>query len=84
MEFTSSIKEAVKSSEVIFIAVGTPSLENGEADLTGIENVAHNITKNMATYAIKLLSNSIEASLPVKRISEPITNATIPPAVSIP
>lgn len=43
LKFTSSIKEAVEGSGIIFIAVGTPSLENGEADLTGIENVARNI-----------------------------------------
>jgi len=50
--FTSSIKEAVRASEVIFIAVGTPSLENGEADLTGIENVARNIAVNMPGYRL--------------------------------
>ncbi len=52
LKFTSSIKEAVESSEVIFIAVGTPSLENGEADLTGIENVARNIAINMTSYRL--------------------------------
>jgi UDPglucose 6-dehydrogenase len=50
--FTTSIKEAVRQSEVIFIAVGTPSLENGEADLTGIENVARNIALNMKGYRL--------------------------------
>ena len=50
--FTSSIKGAVKSSEIIFIAVGTPPLENGEADLAGIENVAHNIAMNMNGYRL--------------------------------
>ncbi len=50
--FTSSIKEAVKGSEVIFIAVGTPSLDNGEADLTGIENVARHIAINMNSYRL--------------------------------
>lgn len=50
--FTSNIKEAVKASEIIFIAVGTPSLENGEADLTGIENVARNIALNMTGYRL--------------------------------
>jgi UDPglucose 6-dehydrogenase len=45
--FTSSVKEAVRSSEIIFIAVGTPPLENGEADLTGIENVARSIALNL-------------------------------------
>ncbi len=52
LKFTSSISSAVKSSEVIFIAVGTPGLENGEADLTGIENVARSIAQNMDGYRI--------------------------------
>ena len=52
LKFTSSIREAVKSSEVIFIAVGTPSLENGEADLTGVENVARIIAQNMDGYRL--------------------------------
>ncbi len=52
LKFTSSIKEAVEASEVIFIAVGTPPLDNGEADLTGIENVARNIAQNMNGYRL--------------------------------
>jgi UDPglucose 6-dehydrogenase len=52
IKFTSSIKEAVRDSEVIFIAVGTPSLDNGEADLMGIENVARNIAINMQGYRL--------------------------------
>ncbi len=50
--FSSSIKEAVRKSEVIFIAVGTPSLENGEADLTSIENVARNIALSITGYRL--------------------------------
>jgi len=52
LKFTWSIKEAVEASEVIFIAVGTPPLDNGEADLTGIENVARNIARNMDGYRL--------------------------------
>jgi UDPglucose 6-dehydrogenase len=52
LKFTSSIKEAVRDSLVIFIAVGTPSKEAGEADLTGIENVARNISINMTAYRL--------------------------------
>ena len=52
LEFTSSIKEAVAQSEIIFIAVGTPPLENGEADLTGIENVARSIAQCMTGYRL--------------------------------
>lgn len=50
--FSSSIKEAVRKSEVIFIAVGTPPLDNGEADLAGIENVARNIALNLPGYRL--------------------------------
>ena len=52
LKFTSNIKEAVRDSELIFIAVGTPALENGEADLTGIENVARSIAQNMDGYRL--------------------------------
>ncbi|MFA5410899.1 MAG: UDP-glucose/GDP-mannose dehydrogenase family protein [Candidatus Omnitrophota bacterium] len=52
LKFTSSIKEAVQGSEIIFIAVGTPALDNGEADLTGIENVARNIALNLTGYRL--------------------------------
>ena len=52
LKFTSSLKDAVRASEIIFIAVGTPSLENGEADLTGIENVARVIAQNMDGYRL--------------------------------
>ena len=52
LKFTSSVKEAVKFGEVIFIAVGTPSLEDGMADLSGIENVARSIAKNMDGYRV--------------------------------
>lgn len=52
LQFTTSTKEAVKNSEVIFIAVGTPSMDNGEADLTFVEDVARNIAANMNGYRL--------------------------------
>lgn len=50
LAFTSSLKEAVVKSEVIFIAVGTPPKGNGEADLTYVENVAKEIARFMTSY----------------------------------
>lgn len=52
LKFTSGIREAICNSEIIIIAVGTPSMENGEADLTGIENVARNIALNINGYKL--------------------------------
>ncbi|MFN7170713.1 MAG: UDP-glucose 6-dehydrogenase, partial [Candidatus Omnitrophota bacterium] len=38
LSFTTQIKTAVRDSLIIFIAVGTPSKPDGEADLTFVEN----------------------------------------------
>ena len=40
-------EEAVVGSEAIFICVGTPPLENGEADLSAIANVARTIAQRV-------------------------------------
>lgn len=50
--FTTSIKDAVKRSEIIFISVSTPPLENGELDLSYVENVARQIAINMTGYRL--------------------------------
>jgi UDPglucose 6-dehydrogenase len=43
LEFTDNIERAVKKSQVIFIAVGTPPLPNGESDLSQVMAVARAI-----------------------------------------
>jgi UDPglucose 6-dehydrogenase len=43
LEFTDNIETAVKKSQVIFIAVGTPPLPNGESDLSQVMAVARAI-----------------------------------------
>ena len=45
--FTTSYKEALKGAEYAFIAVGTPSGADGEADLQYVEAAAKSIAENM-------------------------------------
>ncbi len=52
LRFTSDIADAVKSSLVIIIAVGTPPRGDGSADLTYIEEVAKEIAENMDGYRV--------------------------------
>ncbi|MBM3252078.1 MAG: UDP-glucose/GDP-mannose dehydrogenase family protein, partial [Candidatus Omnitrophica bacterium] len=52
ISFSSDIRDAVDKTEVVFIAVGTPSRESGEADLTGVENVAAKIAESMNSYRL--------------------------------
>jgi UDPglucose 6-dehydrogenase len=47
LQFTTDIKEALKKSDVIFIAVGTPQGEDGSADLQYVLKVAEDIGKYM-------------------------------------
>jgi UDPglucose 6-dehydrogenase len=47
LKFTTSIKDAVQQSEIIFIAVGTPQDEDGSADLTHVLAVARAIGEHM-------------------------------------
>jgi len=47
LEFTTDIKEALKKSDIIFIAVGTPQGEDGSADLQYVLKVAQDIGKYM-------------------------------------
>jgi UDPglucose 6-dehydrogenase len=50
--FSSDMAHAVKSADIIFICVGTPSREDGSADLTAIENVSRAIAAHMDSYKL--------------------------------
>ncbi|KJR41004.1 UDP-glucose 6-dehydrogenase [Candidatus Magnetoovum chiemensis] len=47
LSFSTDIKDAVKNSLVIFIAVGTPPRGDGSADLSYVEDVAEEISKHI-------------------------------------
>lgn len=47
LAFTLSYQEAISPSEIVFICVGTPSLDNGEADLSQVFAAAQEIGKNL-------------------------------------
>ena len=49
LSFTTELGDAVRKSQVIFIAVGTPSTENGDADLSYVESVAAEIARTMTS-----------------------------------
>jgi UDPglucose 6-dehydrogenase len=50
LKFTTALSEAVKDSEICFIAVGTPMGEDGSADLRYVLAVAEEIGENIDKY----------------------------------
>ncbi len=52
LTFSTCLADAVRASEAIFIAVGTPPMENGDADLSYVEAVAVEIARSMDSYRV--------------------------------
>jgi UDPglucose 6-dehydrogenase len=52
LSFTTNIPQAIKSADVVFIAVGTPEKQDGKADLTAVESVARSIGENINYYKV--------------------------------
>ncbi|MBI5380173.1 MAG: UDP-glucose/GDP-mannose dehydrogenase family protein [Nitrospirae bacterium] len=59
LSFVTDIARAVKDSLVIFIAVGTPSLEDGSADLSYVEEVARVIAEQMDDYKVIVTKSTV-------------------------
>ncbi len=59
LRFTTDLSECVKGSLVVFIAVGTPSKDDGSADLTYIEEAASVIAKNMDGYKVIVTKSTV-------------------------
>ena len=52
LRFTESLPEAVRNSQAVFVAVGTPPTEQGEADLSYVESVAREISGAIHGYTV--------------------------------
>lgn len=59
LSFTSSLEDGVKNSKVVFIAVGTPSDKNGEADLSAVLQVAGEIARHMTGYRLIVQKSTV-------------------------
>jgi len=52
LKFTQDQQQGIAHGEIIFIAVGTPSANDGSADLQYVQTVAKVIGKNIASYRV--------------------------------
>jgi len=59
LTFTTDFEKAVQQSKVIFIAVGTPSNDDGSADLAQIEEVARQIATSINEYKVIVIKSTV-------------------------
>ena len=52
VRFTNDLAEATRECDAIFIAVGTPQSETGDADLSYVEAVANEIARHLTSYKV--------------------------------
>src|SRR5438477_7859759 len=52
LKFSDDLESAVQASSAIFIAVGTPPTEHGEADLSYVESVSRSISGAINNYKV--------------------------------
>ncbi len=59
LNFTAEMRKAVRNSDIIFIAVGTPPDEDGSADLKYVLDAARQIGKNINGYKVVINKSTV-------------------------
>lgn len=73
LKFSIDINASIRAADMIFIAVGTPQKENGEADLSFVMSVAENIGNYIRGYTIVVVKSTVPVGTNEK-IKETIQN----------
>jgi len=59
LRFTSDLPKAIRDSRVVFIAVGTPQSDSGEADLSQVWAAARTIARNLNGYKLIVQKSTV-------------------------
>ena len=78
LSFSTDLAAAVRASEIVFIAVGTPQGEDGSADMTHVLAVAEGVGRAMNGYKV-LVSKSTVPVGTARRVREVVSRLTSHP-----
>jgi UDPglucose 6-dehydrogenase len=78
LTFTTDLPSAVRASDFVFIAVGTPQGEDGSADLQHVLSVAGDIGRSMNKYTVVVDKSTVPVGT-AKRVRETIAAAAAHP-----
>ncbi len=59
LRFTTDLSEAARECEILFLAVGTPSNEDGSADLKHVLGVARGLATHMTGYRVIVVKSTV-------------------------
>ncbi|MDY7965614.1 UDP-glucose dehydrogenase family protein [Bacillus thuringiensis] len=79
LQFTTSHREALNGAEIIIIAVGTPQMEDGRANLSYLEQAAKDIASNLLQSAVVVLKSTVPVGTTerIKKIMEDLCNEKV-------
>ena len=66
LRFSVSLKEEISDAEVIFCAPGTPSSDDGSADLRAVWNIACEVGQNMTEYKLVIIKSTVPVGTVMK------------------
>jgi UDPglucose 6-dehydrogenase len=78
LTFTTDLPSAVRASDFVFIAVGTPQGEDGSADLQHVLSVARDIGRSMTKYTVVVDKSTVPVGT-AKRVRNTIAAETTQP-----
>jgi UDPglucose 6-dehydrogenase len=78
LTFTTTLPRAVRASQVIFIAVGTPEAEDGSADLQHVLGVARDVARAMNGYKVIVDKSTVPVGT-AEKVREAIRRETTHP-----
>ncbi len=83
LSFSDNLNEAVVGQKVIFVAVGTPSLESGRTDLGALDEVAASLSHLLTSEQILVLKSTVPlgSAQRIREIIKTHCNGNRPPAV---
>jgi UDPglucose 6-dehydrogenase len=59
LQFTTSLSDGLKDSAIVFIAVGTPPCENGEADVSVLDSVCREIARTVNGFKLVVVKSTV-------------------------
>ena len=78
LTFTTNLASAIKSAEVVFIAVGTPQGDDGNADLRSVMKVAHEIAATVDRYTVVVNKSTVPVGTAARMQAEIAARTQVP------